>query len=67
MRYVVKVTEKFVKHVVIEAENKYLAEEKAWDAYDREDISLDYRDYDGADVQFVRLANEDDEDYMEIN
>ena len=67
MKYVVEITEKLTKYVVIEAESMRAAEEKAANIHYEGKIVLDYDDYDGADFKCLRKADEDDEaDYINV-
>lgn len=67
MKYVVEVTEKLVKHVIVEADSEREAEDKAFDAHQEGEIGLDYSDYDGANCKCLREAFEDDiRDYEEV-
>ena len=67
MKYVVEITEKLVKHVVVEADSTEEAEEKAMNAHRDEKIVLDYSDYDGVDCVCLREADEDDIlDYVNV-
>lgn len=60
MKYVVKVTEKLVAHVVVEADSADDAENIAEQAHIDGEINLDYSDYDGVDCKCLREANDDD-------
>lgn len=60
MKYVVEITEKLVKHVVVEADNEADAEDKVMDAHRDAKIVLDYDDYDDVDFECLRKADEDD-------
>ena len=60
MKYVVEIEEILVRHVIVEAEDEYAAEEKALKAYNNEEVVLDYKDY--ADNGFTCLREADDED-----
>ena len=67
MKYVVKITEKLVKHVIVEAECTSEAEEKAFAAHYNGKVTLDYSDYDGVDCEWIRRANESDiADYIDV-
>lgn len=57
MKYVVKIHEVLCRYVTVEANSAGEAVDKVWDAHQRGDISLDYDDYDGADVSYVREAD----------
>lgn len=56
MKFVMKVTETLSRTVVVDANDKYDAINKVEQAYDNEDIVLDYKDYDGYDIGAVRIA-----------
>lgn len=58
--WVVKITEALSRTVIIEANSPEEAEEKVEQIYDEEKLVLDYRDYDGYDINTVRFATEDD-------
>ena len=60
MKYVVKITEKLVKHVVVEADSTDVAENLVEQAHVDGYINLDYGDYDGAEFECLREADEDD-------
>lgn len=60
MKYVVKITEELIKHVVVEANSADEAEEKVGCAHYNGKIDLDYEDYNGADFKCLREADEDD-------
>lgn len=60
MKYVVKVTERLVTHVVVEADSADEAENKAEQAHIDGEINIDYSDYDGVDCECLREANEHD-------
>lgn len=67
MKYVVEVTEKLVKHFVVEADSSREAEDKVFSAHHEERITLDYSDYDGVDCECLREAFDDDiRDYEEV-
>lgn len=67
MKYVVKITEELVKHVIMEAESMEEAAEKVADAHYEGKIVLDYADYNGADFKCLREADEDDiADYINV-
>ena len=65
MKYVVEIEETLVKHIVVEAENSNEALAIANDAYNNEEVVLDYRDYMDTEFKCIREANEDD-DYQTI-
>lgn len=56
MKYVMKVTETLSRMVIVDAEDWNDAVDKVDKAYDREQIVLDYRDYDEYEVSSVRIA-----------
>ena len=56
MKYVMRVTETLSRTVVVNAEDWADARHKVEKAYDREQIVLDYRDYDGYEIDAVRIA-----------
>lgn len=56
MKFVMKVTETLSRTVVIDANDQDDAISKVEQAYDNEDIVLDYKDYDGYDISAVRIA-----------
>lgn len=60
MKYVVRITEKLVKRVVVEAESLSQAEDKAFSAHYKGKITLDYDDYDDVYCDGIREADEDD-------
>lgn len=60
MKYVVKITEKLVKRIIVEAESFSQAEDKAFFAHHKGEITLDYRDYDDVDCECLRKADEED-------
>lgn len=60
MKYVVEVTEKLVKHIIVEADSKRQAENKAFYAHAEERVILDYNDYDSVDCECLREAYDDD-------
>ena len=67
MKYVVEVTEKLVKHFVVEADSEREAEDKVFHAHQEGEIGLDYSDYESADCKCLREAFEDDvKDYEEV-
>lgn len=67
MKYVVEITEKLVKHVVIEADSAEDAENWVEQAHVDGYINLDYGDYDGAEFECLREADEDDiRDYENV-
>lgn len=67
MKYVVEVTEKLVKHVIVEAGSEREAEDKVFYAHQDGEIGLDYSDYDSANCKCLREAFEDDiKDYEEV-
>lgn len=56
MKFVVRVTETLFRTVVVDANDKDDAISKVEQAYDNEDIVLDYKNYDGYDISAVRIA-----------
>lgn len=56
MKFVMKVTETLSRTVVVDANDQDDAISKVEQAYDNEDIVLDYKDYDGYDISAVRIA-----------
>ena len=56
MKFVMKVTETLSRTVVVDATAQNDALSKVEQAYDNEDIVLDYNDYDGYDISAVRIA-----------
>ena len=67
MKYVIEITEMLVRHIIVEAENESEAKEKAWNAYNDEEVILDYRDYAETEIVCLREADEDDtDDYEEV-
>lgn len=67
MKYVVEITEKLVKHVVVEADSELDAEYKVMDAHREAKIVLDYDDYDDVDFECLRKVDEDDvKDYVNV-
>ena len=68
MKYVVEITEKLVKHVVVEADSPREAEEEAQQAHQFGKVTLDYDDYDDVEFNCVRKADyEDIDSYEHIN
>lgn len=67
MKYVIEIEETLVRHVVVEAENSNEALAIANDAYNNEEVVLDYRDYMDTEFKCLREADEDDvNDYETI-
>ena len=67
MKYVVEITEKLVKHVVVEANSEAEAEDKVMNAHRDAKIVLDYDDYDDVDFECLREADKDDiKDYVDV-
>lgn len=60
MKYVVEVTEKLVKHFVVEANSEREAEDKVLYAHQEGEIGLDYSDYDGVNCECLREAHDYD-------
>ena len=65
-KYLVKVTEFLTMKYVVEAENEEEAYEKAADAYQDGNITLDYDDYNGYEVEVMREATAGDTKYYDI-
>jgi hypothetical protein len=65
-KYLVKVTEFLTMKYVVEAENEGEAYEKAADAYQDGNITLDYDDYNGYEVEVMREATTSDTKYYDI-
>lgn len=65
MKFVMKVTETLSRTVVIDANDKDDAISKVEQAYDNEDIVLDYKDYDGYDISAVCIACPGDLEWYE--
>lgn len=60
MKYVIEIAETLLRHVVVEAESEKDAKEKAWNAYNDEEVVLDYRDYCDTEIGCLREADEHD-------
>lgn len=60
MKYVVEITEISVKHVVVDAESSSDAEIIANNAYNNEEIILDYNNYLDTEFNVLRVADESD-------
>lgn len=60
MKYVVRITEKLVKHVVVEADSTEEAEDKVSDAHRKAKVVLDYDDYEDVEFEWIREAHDDD-------
>lgn len=56
MKFVMKVTETLSRTLVVDANDQNDAISKVEQAYDNEDIVLDYKDYGGYDISAVRIA-----------
>lgn len=65
MKYLVRVTETLSQSFIVEADNRGDAADKVYEAYDNGEISLEYDDYDGHDVEVVRKADETDTKYYD--
>ena len=65
MKYIVEITETLKRHFIVEAESFTAAEGKVIDAYNEEEITLDYRNYDDTNVVCLRKADEHDVEYYE--
>jgi hypothetical protein len=59
-KYIVSITEKLVKTVIIEAENKEEARDKVETLWDHEEIILYPTDFSEADFETLREANNED-------
>lgn len=67
MKFVMRITETLSKTVIVDADNWADARDKVEKAYDNEQIVLDYRDYDGYEIDAVRIACPGDiESYEEV-
>lgn len=67
MKYMVQIVEELVKHVVVEAESIAEAEDKVSQAHYDGKIVLDYQDYNGANFECLREADENDvSDYIDV-
>ena len=62
-KFKVEVREVLIKHVLVDAEDRAEAEEKAESAYNAEKIVLDYRDFDGAEFSADDI---DESEYDEL-
>lgn len=60
MKYVVEITETSVKHIVVDAESSSDAEIIANNAYNNEEIILDYNNYLDTEFNVLRVADESD-------
>ena len=60
MKYVVQVVENLTRCVIVEAENRTQAENKARQAYSDGQIVLDYDDFDGCFIRCKGRATEND-------
>lgn len=65
-KFKVDVTETLVKRVLVEAEDQCEAEEKVSDAYNKEKIVLDYRDFDGAHFSAEKIDVSEYEELAEL-
>ena len=63
MKYVVEITEKLVKYVVVDADSEREAEDKVFRAHYKGKVVLGCDDYD--DVEFDCIRKADDEDIKE--
>lgn len=61
MKYVITITETFERHLVVEANSVYEAEDKVKQAYYDEKIILDYGDFIGCEIEQKLVDYEDDE------
>ena len=68
MKYVVRIEETLVKHVIVEADNADDAVNIAESAYQNGNIELDYDDFCDTDIRWTREADEEDiRWYEEVN
>ena len=65
-KYLVKVTELLTMRYIIEAENEEDAYEKIADEYQDGNITLDFDDYNGYEIEVMREATENDMKYFDI-
>lgn len=67
MKYVMRITETLSRLVVVDAEDWADARDKVEKAYDNEEIVLDYKNYNGYEIDAVRIAYPGDlERYEEV-
>ena len=67
MKYVVTVTETLRRRVIVDAADFEDAERKVETAYDKGEVNLDYRDYNGYEINASRIAcGGDVERYEEV-
>lgn len=64
--YVVQVTETLARTLVVRADNEDEALKKAQQAYDNEEVILDYDDYDGYEIEVLREASKNEVAYYDI-
>lgn len=64
--YVVQVTETLARTLVVRADNEDEALKKTQQAYDNEEVILDYDDYDGYEIEVLREASKNDVSYYDI-
>ena len=68
MKYVVRIEETLVKHVIVEADNADDAVNIAEIAYQNGNIILEYDDFYDTDIRWVRVADKEDiKWYEEVN
>lgn len=60
MKYLVRVTETLSHHVIVEANNRNEAFSKVEQEYNADNITLDYDDYCGSDIEVIREADKND-------
>jgi hypothetical protein len=58
MKYVVVITERLEKGVLVDANSAKEAEQKVHEAYNNEEFTLDYSDYNGYEIECDREASE---------
>lgn len=66
MKYVVRITETSAHTVIVEAENKWDAENKVDQAYYNGQITLDYDDFDEYAINAIREATDFDEGFYDV-
>ena len=64
--YLVQVTEYLTTQHIVKAENEAEAREKVANEYHNGNITIDYDDYNGYDVEVVREATTNDTKYFDI-
>ena len=65
MKYLVRVEEQLVRHVIVDAESEASAEHIVNKAYIDGDISLDYDDFFDVEFTCIRKATDDDGTYYD--